>query len=281
MRYEPREIEENVNVSSTHPLKELAVLLGGALGILIGVYVLLGFAVDLVVPRLPAGVEEGLGSMYSGMYAGTEETEAGKKLQELLEGLTSKLPDEGEMHYSVHLVNSPVVNAMAVPGGNIVVYSGLIKEMESENELTFVLAHELGHFSNRDHLRGLGRGLVLTVISATILGHDSEVTQFLMNSLVNVEMKFSQKQELRADRFALDLVENRYGHASGSADFFARLAGKKKEGRLAYYFASHPHPEIRVEALEKRISDEGYALKEKAPLDEVFKKRPKQIENTE
>jgi len=280
VRYEPREIEGNVNVSPTHPLKELAVLLGGALGILIGAYVLLGIAVDLVVPRLPAGVEENLGSMYSGMYTDVEETEAGRKLQDILESLSSEFPDGGGTHYRVHLVNSPVVNAMAVPGGNIVLYSGLIEEMESENELAFVLAHELGHFSNRDHLRGLGRGLVLTVISATILGHDSEVTQFLMNSLVNVEMKFSQKQELQADRFALDLLEKRYGHASGSADFFARLAGKNKGSRLAYYFASHPHPEIRVEALENRIRDERYSLGDKTPLDEAFKMRPKRIEKT-
>lgn len=270
MKYVPKEIEENVNVSSTHPLKEFFVLLGGALGLLVVVYVVLGFAVDLVVHRLPAEVEEGLGAMYSGMYGGIEETEEGKRLQELLESLTEEFPD-GRGHYSVHFVNSPVVNAMALPGGNIVVYSGLVEELESENELAFVLAHELGHFENRDHLRGLGRGLVLVVISATVLGHDNEVTRFLMSSLTNVEMKFSQRQELQADSFALDLLNRKYGHAAGSADFFARLSEKKKRSRLSHYFATHPHPEDRVKALEKRMLEKGYTVKEKTPLDEALK----------
>jgi len=270
VKYEPKHIDSNVNVSPTHPLKELFFLLGGVLVILILVYVALGFAVDLVVPRLPVGVEESLGHMYAGEFSGDMHGKAEEKLQSILDKLMADTGDVSETHYQVHLVNSPVVNAMAVPGGNIVIFSGLLGEMDSENELAFVLGHELGHFKNRDHLKGLGRGLVLTVISATVLGENSDVTKFLMDSLIGVEMKFSQRQELAADSYALDLMEKTYGSAAGSEAFFESIDRKRKSSRLLHYFASHPHPRARMEALEKRIAAKGYGTGEKTPLDAAF-----------
>jgi len=68
-----------------------------------------------------------------------------------------------------------------------------------------VLAHELGHFANRDHLKGLGRGLILWIISAGILGQDNAITDLAGRSLIGVQMKFSQAQETKADLFALEL----------------------------------------------------------------------------
>ena len=97
-----------------------------------------------------------------------------------------------------------------------------------------------------------------------------------MNSLLNVEMKFSQRQEKMADLWALDLLNNRYGHVSGAADFFEKMSKKEKKGRILYYFAPHPYPENRVKTLEEQIQEKGYLVlvKEKIPLDEVFKDIP-------
>ena len=47
-----------------------------------------------------------------------------------------------------------------------VIYQGLLAQAESENELMMVLGHELGHFANRDHLRGLGRALLVQIAIA-------------------------------------------------------------------------------------------------------------------
>lgn len=270
MKYTPKELNGNVNVSHTSPIKEFFLLLGGTLAVILIVYVALGFTVDLIIPRLPPAVEKALGSLYLKHYGNTEKTTAGKQLQNLLDDLLVEHP-QGEVDYQVHLVSNNNVNAMALPGGNIVVFSGLIKEVKSENELSFVLAHELGHFANRDHLRGLGRMLVLLTISLTLLGNDSFVTDFFMSSLINVEMKFSQKQEKMADLFALELLNNKYGQVAGAKDFFEKLGKKEKKGRLLYYFATHPHPRDRVTAIEEMIKRKGYLIKDKIPLAKAFK----------
>jgi len=278
MKYTPKQIDGNVNVSHTSPLKELFLLLGGLLGLLLLIYVVLGFAVDFVVMRLPPDLERHLEFFFVRAFADRERTPADDYLQELVDELVelSSLP---RSDYEVHALSSSDANAMALPGGHIVVLSGLLENLESENELAFILAHELGHFADRDHLKGLGRGLVLTAISAFLTGVDNGLTQFLMRSLLNVEMKFSQHQETAADLFALDLLYKRYGHIGGATDFFQQLAEEDRHGRLAYFFATHPYPQDRVKNLLEVISEKEYSSGEELPLDERINTLPEASES--
>ncbi len=272
MKFIPKEIRDNINISSQSPLKEFFLLLSALLGIIILVYIALGFTVDLIVPKLPPGVEMRLGRMYSRIYESKKDKknmEAEIELQTILDGLVKEATFN--QSFEVHLVSNPRANAVALPGGNIIVTTALIKEIDSENELAFVLAHELGHFANRDHLRGLGRGLVFLTISTVLFGADSSVSQLLENSLQNVEMKFSQKQERKADLFGLELLNKRYGHVTGAIDFFQKMKKKEKGGRFLYFFATHPHSLDRINALEREIASKGYLVAESIPLKKIFK----------
>ncbi len=265
MKYTPKELHENVNVSHTSPVRELFLLLGGLLGILIVMYVVLGFAVELVVMRMPPNIEQHFGSLFSGMFAENDRTEADDCVQQLLDALVEQSSLPGR--YVVHIIPSSQANALALPGGHIVVLSGLLNKLKSENELSFILAHELGHFAARDHLKGFGRGLVLTTISAFWAGVDNSLTQFLMRSLMSVEMRFSQRQETAADLYGLDLLKKRYGHIGGATAFFQVLATEEAHGRLAYFFATHPYPQDRVDELRRTIEAKGYPSGEKTALD--------------
>ncbi len=274
MKYTPKEIQGNVNVTQTHPLKELFLLLSGLLGLLLVIYIVLGFAVDLVVPRLPAGIERSLGELYAGAFEKQPQTGAEEYLQTLIDDLVDASPVLTSELYRIHLIPFSQANALALPGGHIVIMSKLVEELESENELAFVLAHELGHFANRDQLKGLGRGLVITALSSFLFGLDNTLTNFLMNSLLTVERKFSQHQETTADLFALDLVNAYYGHISGAPDFFEKMSQQDPRGRLTYFFATHPYPSDRIARLQKEIQKKGYASGEKLPLAESLKNMP-------
>ncbi len=265
MKYTPKLLGSNVNVSKDHPLKEFAILAAGILGALALVYVLLGFALELaVVPHMPYTVERSLGNFFLSHLTLAEFPERAR-LQEVLDRLTANLPPQ-ELTFQLHVKDAEIVNAMALPGGHIVLFKGLLEQVESENELATILGHELGHFANRDHLRGLGRGLVFLVLSAIVLGDQSGVTGFLQNSLANVESRFSQRQERQADEFSLHLLQKTYGHVAGATDFFERLEEKKERGPWAYYFASHPSPADRVDRLKGLIGRAGYPSREKIPL---------------
>ena len=135
---------------------------------------------------------------------------------------------------------------------------GLLSEADSENELAFVLAHELGYFRGRDHLRGMVRAAAFTLLSATIgtatcIGAPNglALTQRLTQS------GFKRAQESAADELALDLVHEEYGHLAGVFDFFRRdTAG----GIGPQWLSTHPSSDDRMERLETLARRRGWGL---------------------
>lgn len=267
MKYTPKELKGNVNVSETHPVREFFLLVAGVAGVCLLIYWILGFAVDLIVARLPSNIESGLGRLVEKQFR----IQSNLEPRELyLTGLVNRLKKGSALEaetFSVHVADEEQVNALAMPGNHILVYSGLLKLVESENELAMVLGHELGHFAHKDHLRGLGRGLVLLVVSSVVLGANSSATDFIQTSLLAVNMKFSQKQESQADAFGLDRLHACYGHAGGATGFFEKLERLEHLPGIVHFFSSHPSSEDRIAVINRMIADHGLAIKSTAPID--------------
>lgn len=264
MKFTPKHVDENVNVSKTHPLVELAWLVGGVVLLVVIAYILLGVATEIAVAKIPVKAEVWIGEHFIGRMEALES----KALNQRLEKLVGALPEDSPLHeydFSVQLVESEEINALALPGGHIVVFTGLVEHADSENEVAMVLAHELGHFANRDHLRRLGRGLSLAVGAFLFFGEES-ATGDLINKLFLVsESHYSREQESAADRFGLDLLVASYGHAGGATDFFTRV-GKEAGRRTPYLLASHPHPQARIDELEGLIEKLHYKVFGTEPL---------------
>ena len=258
MKFTARQPGRNVNVSPTHPLKEFAVLAGGLLAMVVIVYLALGLAVDLIVPRLSMDLEKKLAGVFIGRLAETDEVaDATRALQTLVDQLQDRC---APLPYSitVHVQQSDAVNAAALPGGHMVVFTGLLAKMSSENELAFVLAHELGHYAHRDHLRGLGRALVLMTASTVLLGADNSINSMIGQGLVLTELSFSRNQETQADVFALETLFCHYGHVADSTSFFSKIPQDGDPGRFGHYFASHPENRRRISHLEDLAQERGY-----------------------
>lgn len=263
MKFTPRELHGNVNVSPTHPLVELAWMVGGLLLIGLAILLTLNLSTDYVVSRLSPQHERWLGEHLTLPFPG----EPSPALQTRLEKLLQSLPGDSPLRthaFSVQIAEIPEVNAVALPGWRIVVFRGLLDKVGSENELAMVLAHELGHFAHRDHLRGLGRGLGITVLSLVLFGPDSSVSDAAGKLLLNAGSHYSREQETAADRFGLELLVARYGHAGGATDFFRRF-DEHDGSRIPYLLASHPHPGDRIEELEELINSYGFPLREVEP----------------
>ncbi len=259
MKYTPKAFQKNVNVSETSLLKDFFVLLGGLFALMVLLYIVLGFGVDLIVPRLSLRAEKMLGVPFQQFYSETEKNASSEKLEEMLTELVGLTTGE-KRTYQVSLVQNDLFNAVALPGGLIVIYSGLLDAVESDQELAFVLAHELGHFAHRDHLKGLGRGLLLYLFISIVAGPDNFASDFLGESLVGVQMQFSQRQETIADLFALDLLNRRYDTVDGAVSFMKKIIEKEKSHLSLALFSTHPAPESRLFALKDEIREKGYKI---------------------
>ena len=182
----------------------------------------------------------------------------------IVDDLATPLPAR-EFGYRVIVIDSPVANAAAVPGGGILIYSGLLRQAKSENEVAMVLAHELAHHAHRDHLEGLGRGLVLAVIMNAVFGSSSGLDRLSGAGAQGLALKMSRDDEREADKLGLLLVDEHYGHVGGALDFFMRV-GDQPGGRTASWFGTHPLSSDRLDDLDDAIQTHGYAVRHPAPL---------------
>jgi predicted Zn-dependent protease len=253
--FEPRLPRDDVNVSHIHPLREAAQLVAGA-ALLTGMFVLVAFLfVDVAIRFLPATWEQRIFGAWTDALGETDART--ERAQALVDRLAAHWP-ENPYTLRVAVFSDDAANAFAAPGGAILVTSGLLDTAESENELAFVLGHEVGHFRGRDHLRALGRGLVVQVaLRAALFGSAGGIPSLISDL---AERSFGRDQERAADAFGLELVHAEYGHVAGADDFFERLPDADADfgDEVGAWFAAHPVTEGRIEDLAKLTRERGW-----------------------
>ena len=263
MVYKPKEIPEGINVTSVPPLVNFAYLLSTVVIFSALVYLGLGAIADRLVTRISPEMEAKIGQQLLSTVPDIA-TESYSPQQQHLQDLVNSLSTLNSNHslpLTIHIQNNKQPNAAIIPGGHIIVTNALLAEAESENELAFVLAHELGHHVVRDPLKALGRSLVFITV-ASALGFSNANTDIisLTGSLSNLH--YSRQQETAADIYALSTMINFYGHGGASLDFFKRIQAKNKEhvGKLSVYFSTHPLTEERIELLHQVATAKGWQM---------------------
>ncbi|MDH5199020.1 MAG: M48 family metalloprotease [Gemmatimonadota bacterium] len=157
------------------------------------------------------------------------------------------LSERPQLPWAFRLVDDPVVNAFAVPGGYIYITRGILANMSSEAQLVSVLGHEIGHVTARhtaqqmtqQQLFGLGLG-VGAMFSPTIAGIASGAVQVLF-------LKFSRDDESQADELGFRYMRAARYDPREAADLFAQLArvSATAGSRLPEWQSTHPDPENR------------------------------------
>jgi len=270
MKYQPSLPGRNDNVSDEHPLKDFLSILVKLAALALLAFFVLGLLVDAVVDRMDASTEAALTRLIAdkapGVMAAPDKPHPREaQLQALVDSLRSCARLTGPA--TVRLTESKVPNAVVVPGGNIYVFSALLEHVQSENGLAFVLAHELAHLSHRDHLRALGRGIVLYGLAALLSGDTSALATVLAPVRQLGDANYSRARESAADARALQVLACRYGHAGGATEFFQALdAGKDKAIPGAHYFDSHPAMRARIAAIQAAVAQQGLKTGAVVPL---------------
>lgn len=260
MRFVPKQAKEGINVSDTHPLVEAGTLVVGLTAIFVAIAVALIFMVEIALYFVSAEDEANLfnGWLPEDLASVSHLDERLTKTQALVERLAIHYP-ESQYQFHVEIDESDIANAMALPGGLIIVTKGLLDQVESENELAFVIGHELGHFRNRDHLRALGRGVVMAMFFAVVTG--SDVGGIGVKAADVTLRGFSRKQETKADEFGLSVVNAEYGHVNESWRLFQRWSiSDNSFADIVAYLSTHPESGARVDDMIAYAENEGWSL---------------------
>lgn len=177
-------------------------------------------------------------------------------IQVLKDLLLSNL-EESNYIYNIYVFNNSMINAFALPGGNILISSGLIKFSEKPEEVAAVLAHEIGHIENKDLIYKLLKELGISLLSSNdplVIGEISKIAG---------SMVFDRKQEKKADQFALNLLLKSNIDPRIIATFFRRLESEVGSySEKAEIFMTHPHNKTRIRyALEYKIPENFEEIK--------------------
>lgn len=206
---------------------------------------------DRLAELIPEALLEAIGdAAVADMAQGTRVcgvSAADNILGELTTRIAASVPTP--QHVRVRVLDTPVVNAFATPGGNIVVFRGLLDKAESPDEFAGVLAHEIGHLVKHHPQRLLVRYSGLSLLSVALLGNTNFAT---LGSLV-VALAYSRDFESEADEEAIELLAEAKLETGGLARFFARLERDEKydPGSALRYLASHPPTSERRNRLEQ------------------------------
>ncbi len=259
--------EDNVNVSSVNPLVELVYLLAAIAVFAIAIYGSLGLVATQLAIRLKPTTEENIGrAMTAGLRPATlpNDTRVAylENLLAALEADVAKTTLDKSTYppFKVAILDGEVENAMVTAGSYLFVTDGLLQSVKTENELAFVLAHELGHLHHRDPLKALGRSLIWSTLNSLLgIGDRSAVVATAANL---ASLSYGRSQETAADDYALVVTMAHYQHAGHSLDFFERMEGEESDlailSKIGEWQQTHPLTGDRIQRLQDTISAKSW-----------------------
>lgn len=226
--------------------------------------------------------------------------EAQQYIQHIGNNLVNQLKNS-QQSYTFFIVDNPMINAFAAPGGYIGINAGLITASNSEHELASVIAHEIAHVHQR-HIasrmnsmrstQALSIASILAGFIAASQGLGQEASAFVFGGAALQEqqaIRYTRENEIEADRIGMQLLSAANYDPKGMIRFFKTLQrNTANTSRLYPTLSTHPLDSIRIAEAENRInnnqvttlqpSDEEYffikqriaSLSSSAPLDTNF-----------
>jgi len=175
-------------------------------------------------------------------------------------GLSDKIKD---FHWEFHLVESKEVNAWCMPGGKVVVYTGILPVTQTEAGLAVVLGHEIGHAIAQHGNERMSQGLVTQLggmgLSAALSKHPQQTQTLWMSAFgagaqYGAILPFSRLQESEADHIGLILMAMAGYDPHEAATFWQRMAtsGGQKPPEIE---STHPSDEHRIADIQKEIPE--------------------------
>ncbi|MCB1190524.1 MAG: M48 family metallopeptidase [Leptospiraceae bacterium] len=216
------------------------------------------FALGWIHTLIPTSMDEKIGSYVSTKIIEKKEECTNQELRAFLGKSVSILNKPGNnWNFKIHILNDNEINAISLPGGYIFLYSGLIEDSNSPEEVVGVLAHEMSHIEQRHGIRQLVRvvGISFLISSFIGLGADTFETMETFSEVFNtiVLLKYSRNFEKEADLGAIQKLNNAKIATTGFIEFF-----QKFDNLTSYlsWISSHPADSDRINFIKENTSKE-------------------------
>lgn len=210
------------------------------------------------VDMLPHSVDEQIGELAIEHMSMSGSPVDDPKLEAGVRAIVDRLAPHAAkgFTYRVRVIDGAMVNAFALPGGYIVVYTGLIRSAERPEQLAGVLAHEIAHVTRRHGMRRIAQSVGLVAAIQLLFGDVSGVAavavELLREGAIN---SYSRDQEREADLEGVRILRAAKLDPSALADFFALLAKREKRLPTAVaWLGTHPDLQERIATVRREAA---------------------------
>jgi Zn-dependent protease with chaperone function len=236
----------------------VAAIVGWSLAAAVSIVLVVLFGVPLAADRLTPLVPESFERRLGDVADGQVKTLFGGKVCDNADGrlafvkLVNALREAAGLDTSVQsgVLATPIPNAFALPGGKVYLFNGLLAKADNVDEVAGVLAHELGHLSHRDSLRGViyngGTSFLIGLLFGDITGSSALI--FASRTLVTAS--HSREAEQDADSFAIETMHRLGRLAKPMGELMLRVTGKEGDKGLSIV-SSHPLTEDRLARMSR------------------------------
>ncbi|KAG8381445.1 hypothetical protein BUALT_Bualt06G0122700 [Buddleja alternifolia] len=175
-------------------------------------------------------------------------------------GVASQTGHLEGLKWEVIVVNEPMINAFCLPGGKIVVFTGLLNHFRADAEVATIIGHEVGHAVARHSAEQISKNLWLTILQLILY-------QFFMPDIVNtmsnlfLRLPFSRRMEMEADYIGLLLVASAGYDPRVAPQVYEKLGKVVGDSALQDYLATHPSGKKRAQLLaQAKVMEEAFDL---------------------
>ena len=210
---------------------------------------------EVIAKRIPVSVEERLSKPYLAMMVPEESLCNGEKnfekIETIFESLTATVPESG-YNFKLFVVKSDIMNAFALPGGYVVIYSALLENTDRPEQLAGVLAHEIQHVTNRHGTEALVRDYSLSFLISVATGDTGSMETTLGLAKYLGLMNYSRENETEADVEGMKIMEEAKIDPDGMVEFFEIL--DRETGDMPdslRYLSTHPQTDDRILKLKE------------------------------
>lgn len=182
-----------------------------------------------------------------------------KEVYDYLNGIRDMILKTGEVRYAkefdwqIRIINDSTLNAFCTPGGYMYFYTGILKFLDSEDELTGVLGHEMAHADLRHSTGQMTKMFGVSVIVAALAGNRETLGQ-ITTALVG--LRFSRTHESDADFNSVKYLCKTPYNATGGAGFFEKIIALGG-ARTPEFLSTHPSPDNRVQSFHNHKTTLG------------------------
>jgi predicted Zn-dependent protease len=166
--------------------------------------------------------------------------------------------------WEFNLVKDPAVNAWAMPGGKVAVYTGILPVAQDENGLATVMGHEVAHAVARHGNERMSHALAAQLggmaLSAALSENPSQTENLFMaaygvGAQVGVLLPYSRLQESEADRLGLIFMALAGFDPRQAQDFWQRMAGQSEGGSPPEFLSTHPAHDARIKQIRQYLPE--------------------------